>query len=257
MEKWKLSSMLTNIDIDNYEYDEDEVPHSYKIQFWFECYIEAIRITSNLYYMFDSKSEFTEDFISSELIIFNQFLFDFGNSFEIEIQREFFENPNNISLNCSYLIKHLDELITRLKLLINNATEFSETNKIEFNELISTLEYSLHRLSYFSPNTQYNHKIDLNTYFAFNKNLDTIKQERLSKHLWDNRIRYELIQNTDLLKSIQKLDVLESEKHEILSQIIGVNIDTARKLYSGTYTKGGNRDSEIERKNYFLSLLNK
>jgi hypothetical protein len=255
MDNWRLSNMLTDIDIHRYEFDENEEPHSYKIQFWFECYIEAIRITSNLYSFFDFKSELKEDFITSELNIFNEFHFEFGNSFEIELQSEFFENPNNISLNCAYLIKHLDELITRLKLLIKNATDFNENNSNDFNELISTLEYMLHKLSYFTPNTQYINKIDLNTYFSFNIPIEKIKSERSSKQLWDVKLRYELIKDSQLLKSIQKLNILESEKHEVISQILGVNIDTARNLYYGTYPKGGNKEKEINRKDYFISLL--
>ena len=71
------------------------------------------------------------------------------------------------------------------------------------------------------------------------------------------KLRYELINDSGLLTNLIKSNIKESDKWDCISQILGVNVDNARKLYSGTYDKGKSSDEEISRKKYFEEILKK
>lgn len=78
-------------------------------------------------------------------------------------------------------------------------------------------------------------------------------EESIKTNGWSLRQRFELLSRMNLLKVIQTQDnLLEGEKHLLVSYLLNCSLDNARKLYSGTYNKGKVDEAEINSllKNY-------
>lgn len=213
------------------------------------------------YINFDKKNEldsYYKEFLEDEFICSIQFVKKITDIFLKKLEDEFLNEPLKYSHIASYIVMDIDMFISSIKNMESLNPYIKEEKYILdlHNSLLKIYQWTLYQFIKFSPNTKYINVVDFNKYFAPDQILDEIQiNKKQSKHLLDNILRYEILENTGLIKTIQKLNILEDEKHELISQIMGIDKSNARKLFSNTYEKGGKKLEEIERKEYLVSLL--
>jgi hypothetical protein len=159
---------------------------------------------------------------------FNDFLIPF-------FETEFFNKPIDTKPKIEYLIMKLDNLISTIKEIsesINNTDV--KIVLIEFTHNLITLT---HQLYSFTPGFIYNYKWvpeDWNRFdWRYNNKIST-RSLKKAKQLWSLPTRYKLFEELELLKIVRKFET-RNDQNFILSQILGINIDNAKKLINGTY----------------------
>lgn len=251
-----LSELFEGVieDLD-FEINEDNEILSHDIEFLCERVIYNFNLSLNFVSYFHNNS-YDDEVIKSEFEKLHDFLTDSHDILKNEFKTYFFKEPQRFSIIATYLLSEIDETISIIDSW-NKIEELKERKDVkDYKEsLVKHFKFIIRDYKSFAPNTIIKNKFDFtdisSNYFIENKNISKPK----SKHLWSAELRYKLISEGGLLKNLILSDISEREKEECISQILGINIDTARKIKSNTYGKGRFSDKEEERKNYFVDKL--
>ena len=246
MEHFYIHKYLSHIDIE--EIIESE-SYGSVIEGIFKLVAENIRVTQNLHYLYSLKIE-NKNFIIEDIGEINE-CFHYTNDDIIIpfLESEFFVNPTDTKPKIEYLIMKYDMLISNLNSIKDSLTD--EDIKLELFGLIQTLVMITHNLYSFCPGFDYTFKWNsdewgLINYRKDNKQIESLINSKVSKSIWNLPTRFNLFNELGLLKIIQNSYEPRNEQDFIVSQLMGIHLDSAKKLINGTYTGSTNDTEQLE-----------
>jgi hypothetical protein len=215
-------------------------------------------------YYFDDSQEIDEEFEYTEIIEFLGCSLDINSTYEDEFRIRFFNDPYKYKLIASYILSEFDNMISLIKewKKFDFFTTDIKKNKL-FDNVIQVFQYCMQSFLKYAPNCKMLNKIEFANHLELSEILEISSQSELklsnkkkvAQGLWNNKLRFDFINELGIIERIQKLNEKESTKWEIIAQILGVHSDTAKGLLSGKYEKGKDNDEHIENKNRFVRLL--
>jgi hypothetical protein len=131
------------------------------------------------------------------------------------------------------------------------------TNSMEIRILV--IKSFIYELTKYSTELKKEIKFTETEIIKFNDFKETlileIPKPKLNKNEWSLFTRYELLKTKfpEIITTLDKISPV-GNKNKLLSQIMGINVDTAKSLINGQY-KHGKNDSELKDMNDFLKEL--
>jgi hypothetical protein len=154
----------------------------------------------------------------------------------------------NIDMIDSYF-GTFQRLNDKLKFVIDRLEDKSLTNNINIAKIeIENVFYYLNLYnSRYNEQRQNNDKATLTS--PLNE-IQTANKKKQPKDVWGLVSRYNFIKDLGALELLENM-TNQTEKARAISQILGCNIDNAKKLKNGEYLTSEKEDDQLERKQLF------